>query len=100
METMINYVSSTNHCRSRLLLDYFGEENTMDCGFCDICLNKNNSNSVKDKILSLLKDKGPQTLNSIITSINDEPNKTIDAIRLLIDNKEIISTDNITFKIR
>ena len=100
MEAMINYVSSTNHCRSRLLLDYFGEENTMDCGICDVCLNKNNSNTVKDKILSLLKDKGPQTLNSIITSINDEPNKTIDAIRLLIDNKEIISTDNITFKIR
>ena len=100
MEAMINYVSSTNHCRSRLLLDYFGEENTMDCGICDVCLNKNNSNTVKDKILSLLKDKGPQTLNSIITSINDEPNKTIDAIRLLIDNKEIISTDNITFNIR
>ena len=100
MEAMINYVSSTNHCRSRLLLDYFGEENTMNCGICDVCLNKNNSNTVKDKILSLLKDKGPQTLNSIITSINDEPNKTIDAIRLLIDNKEIISTDNITFKIR
>ena len=100
METMINYVSSTNHCRSRLLLDYFGEENTMNCGICDVCLNKNNSNTVKDKILSLLKDKGPQTLNSIITNINDEPNKTIDAIRLLIDNKEIISTDNITFKIR
>ena len=100
METMINYVSSTNHCRSRLLLDYFGEENTINCGICDVCLNKNNSNTVKDKILSLLKDKGPQTLNSIITNINDEPNKTIDAIRLLIENKEIISTDNITFKIR
>ena len=100
METMINYVSSSNHCRSKLLLDYFGEENTINCGICDVCLNKNNSNTVKDKILSLLKDKGPQTLNSIITSINDEPNKTIDAIRLLIDNKEIISTDNITFKIR
>lgn len=100
METMINYVSSINHCRSKLLLDYFGEENTINCGICDVCLNKNNSNTVKDKILSLLKDKGPQTLNSIITSINDEPNKTIDAIRLLIDNKEIISTDNITFKIR
>lgn len=100
METMINYVSSINHCRSKLLLDYFGEANTINCGICDVCLNKNNSNTVKDKILSLLKDKGPQTLNSIITSINDEPNKTIDAIRLLIDNKEIISTDNITFKIR
>ncbi len=100
METMINYVSSINHCRSKLLLDYFGEENTINCGICDVCLNKNNSNTVKDKILSLLKDKGAQTLNSIITSINDEPNKTIDAIRLLIDNKEIISTDNITFKIR
>ncbi len=100
METMINYASSTNHCRSRLLLDYFGEENTTNCGICDVCLNKNASNTAREKILSLLRDKGPQTLNSIITSTNDEPNKTIDAIRLLIENKEIITTDNITFKIR
>ena len=100
METMINYVSSNNHCRSRLLLDYFGEENTTNCGICDVCLGRNASNSTGSKVLSLLRDKGPQTLNSIITSINDEPNKTIDAIRLLIDNKEIITTDNITFKIR
>ena len=99
METMINYVSSNNHCRSRLLLDYFGEENTSNCGYCDVCLNKNSFNSTGSKILSLLKDKGPQTLNSIITNVNEEPNKTIDAIRLLLDNKEI-TTDNITFKIR
>ena len=100
METMINYVSDNNHCRSKLLLDYFGEDNTLSCGICDVCLNKNASNTAREKILSLLRDKGPQTLNSIITSINDEPNKTIDAIRLLIENKEIITTDNITFEIK
>ena len=69
---------------------------TLECTECK----QRNYNTSKDKILSLLKDKGPQTLNSIITSINDEPNKTIDAIRLLIDNKEIITTDNITFEIK
>ena len=100
METMLNYASSNNHCRSRLLLDYFGEENTTNCGICDVCLNKNKSNTIREKILNLIKENGPQSLNSIIISINDEPNKTIDAIRLLIENKEIITTDNITFKIR
>ncbi|MBR5803599.1 MAG: RecQ family ATP-dependent DNA helicase [Bacteroidaceae bacterium] len=35
---MIEYATSTNKCRSRLLLYYFGEKNEHDCGQCDVCL--------------------------------------------------------------
>ena len=100
METMINYVSSNNHCRSRLLLDYFGEENTSNCGYCDVCLNKKGTSNLHDKIITYLSKEGPKRLSDIIVALNEEPNKTIDAIRLLLDNKEITTTDNITFKIR
>lgn len=35
---MINYVKTTNQCRSRQLLHYFGEKNSHDCGQCDVCM--------------------------------------------------------------
>lgn len=31
------YASEDNICRSRYLLGYFGQEETVDCGVCDVC---------------------------------------------------------------
>jgi ATP-dependent DNA helicase RecQ len=31
------FVFSSDECRSRTLLEYFGEENVPDCGRCDVC---------------------------------------------------------------
>ena len=100
METMINYVSSNNHCRSKILLDYFGENNTQNCGICDVCLGKNNQSDIKGKILSQLQKEGALRLSDMIVALGEEPNKVIDTIRLLLDNKEIKTTDNIIFEIR
>lgn len=37
MQTMIEYVSETDTCRSRFLLAYFGQTESADCGRCDVC---------------------------------------------------------------
>lgn len=37
METMVEYVSEENTCRSRFLLSYFGQIESANCGRCDIC---------------------------------------------------------------
>lgn len=37
METMVEYVSEENTCRSRFLLAYFGQTDSSNCGRCDIC---------------------------------------------------------------
>lgn len=37
METMVEYVSEENTCRSRFLLAYFGQTESSNCGRCDIC---------------------------------------------------------------
>ena len=42
----IDYAENKYTCRSKLLLKYFGEELSQDCGCCDNCLNRNMENSV------------------------------------------------------
>lgn len=43
IKAMIEYATSKEHCRSRMLLLYFGEKNEHNCLRCDVCLSKHNS---------------------------------------------------------
>ena len=38
IDKMLEYATSDLYCRSRLLLNYFGETRSSDCGICDVCL--------------------------------------------------------------
>ena len=37
IDAMLQYMNTDNVCRSRQLLRYFGEEDSHDCGHCDVC---------------------------------------------------------------
>ena len=37
VEAMVDYASEGDECRSRWLLRYFGQEESSDCGGCDVC---------------------------------------------------------------
>ena len=37
------YIAEGETCRSRLLLHYFGEEESTPCGLCDVCLRRHSS---------------------------------------------------------
>ena len=39
IQSMLQYIQREDRCRSRQLLEYFGESNTHDCGKCDVCMN-------------------------------------------------------------
>ena len=43
IEKMLEYANCENICRSRMLLKYFGETKSEDCGQCDVCLNERHS---------------------------------------------------------
>lgn len=37
IQTMVDYVTEDNECRSRFLLRYFGQDDAPACGTCDVC---------------------------------------------------------------
>ena len=42
-DAMVEYASGTDLCRSRWLLRYFGQEESADCGTCDVCRSRRDS---------------------------------------------------------
>lgn len=67
-QTMINYITQTEICRSRVLLRYFGEKETQDCGRCDVCRNKTKQPINEAEIILLIKQK---VIASGITEFSD-----------------------------
>ena len=57
--SMIAYCEETAECRSRVLLRYFGETDSTDCGHCDICIGRRKEEpeaSLREEILRVLSD--------------------------------------------
>ncbi len=62
VQAMKDYAKSQHECRSRMLLHYFGEESDHDCGQCDVCKKRTESDDLAEAtrhILDLLADHQP-----------------------------------------
>jgi len=97
-ETVIHYVDDTTRCKSRLILDYFDEEHSTDCGICSYCIAKNRQPKspleTATAILELLKETSydSRTIESRLALTADE---TVFALRLLLEhNRIMINTNN------
>jgi len=68
IEQILHYASSTNICRSRILLQYFGQADAEDCGHCDVCLSKKKDRGatalaqLRQTLLATLQDRDWHTL--------------------------------------
>ncbi|UPK70920.1 ATP-dependent DNA helicase RecQ [Chitinophaga filiformis] len=40
LDAMIDYIRNREVCRTQMLVRYFGEKSTADCGVCDVCIEK------------------------------------------------------------
>ena len=63
INAMLKYAQTTDCCRSSMLLEYFGETTSKDCGQCDVCLDAQAKRGVtegqrtaEEQILAMLAD--------------------------------------------
>ncbi len=55
INSVIEYLTTQHICRSRLLLRYFGQNKSSNCGICDVCLAKK-SRSLSSKEFNILEE--------------------------------------------
>ncbi len=91
IERVIGYVTDETHCRSRMLVRYFGEENSHNCGNCDYCLSKNEKgisnhqfNRISEEVQTRLAD-APMPLRTLLPLIDADERLVVTVIRHLQD---------------
>lgn len=63
VEAILRFTENNTKCKSRQLLQYFGEKETTDCGICSFCITKKNNTTpidlhkIQDDIIRLLERK-------------------------------------------
>ncbi len=104
IHAMLNYTQNNSRCRSRLLLHYFGEEDSHDCRQCDVCLHGQamadtvgKSLSAEESIIQLLADHKPHHITQL-RSI-PLPYEQIDAaLHTLMQEEKIVQEDGFLMK--
>lgn len=99
LRAMREYCVSTDECRSKMLLSYFGEQKSGDCGVCDVCtetaplsLSKDEYDRIRLVVVELLED-GPVPAGDLrFGGIQREKlNFVLDCMRA---NGELIQTED------
>lgn len=104
IKAMIEYATSDNNCRSRMLLRYFGEKNEHNCGICDVCLQKKKKSStlstseyknIQKEIMHLLTEQ-PLTTDALRKKLPDiSKEKLVSVVRYLLDEGYILQENGI-----
>jgi len=103
---VIRYATDDSICRSRQLLSYFGETDSHDCGFCDVCLSHRrkglvsepHNNIAMEQILQLLADGKPHPITDL-RGIQLPTDELDTALTYLLQEEYICQEDGLLLKI-
>ena len=96
LQAIINYAKNKYRCRSILIVEYFNEFGSEDCGVCDVCLNNQKgdlktteSDAIEEKIQLLLLHKPLHVTDAVKAIPEYQPEKVTSMIRYLLDNDKL-----------
>ena len=96
LDKITNYIINKSSCRSKLLLNYFGEQESNKCGKCDFCINEKRNNikeseykEMTEKLENILKDKELTIEDICLLMPNYNEQKIISIIQYLFDNDRV-----------
>ena len=94
LDQMLSYVGTETLCRSLQIIQYFGEQSTVPCGICDVCLQKKQLTNtelkaIAEKITVLLKDQNYSS-RALIRQMNTEEAAVLQAIQYLLESELVV----------
>jgi ATP-dependent DNA helicase RecQ len=106
IHAIISYANNDSICRSRQLLNYFGDTSAHDCGLCDVCLShrkggivaESNLNSAREQIMRLLNDGTPHPINEL-RSLQLSTDELDAALEYLLKEEYIRQEDGFLIKL-
>ena len=107
INAVIQYAKNTSVCRSRYLLNYFGEKPIENCGICDVCKQSNNKKvkiddrEVSEKIMELFIKNEQLSTKEIINKLKLDSTIVLRVLQLLLDTNKInITSQNKLEKVK
>ena len=98
LKSVINYAVGDDKCRSRLLLEYFGEKGSDDCCRCDVCVQRRAAGKPpqmpgkEEAVMQLLSDGKSHSLDELAAlGLTDNERKAL--LRALCDEEKIRIVD-------
>lgn len=89
------YMANKEVCRTRLLLAYFGEDYSEQCGICDYCLSaKRQQKKAKGDLPTIIKQcltKAPQSIEDLLPQLGGHfaKSEATEMIRQMLDSGEL-----------
>ena len=95
-KSVLQYITNVDTCKNKLLLAYFEETVTEDCGICSFCMSKKKVNPIATvALINELLQKKPLSSREIEDSLQISAEATIFALQLLLEqNKIAINSHN------
>ena len=97
LQAVVHYINEKSICKNKLILNYFGEKTTVDCGICSFCITKKikkkDATLLQNQIISLLKI---EDLNSrdIQSKTKNNPEEVIFVLQELLEKGFILVKPN------